>query len=253
MANNGNSNWTFQVAVPLANYKPIDPTQTRLPTGAYMGQITGSVMNEAKEPGKPPSIAFTVKVLEQGEFQGREVTLYMGTDQQKDGVLKAWSGLCESVGYPAPTGPANFQAQMFLGKQCYFYVKEAPEGEKTQDGRNKLDDRNFITPGMYQKIKAEALANAHKGGAASGVPANFTPGLGAGLPTGAPTGLPGGLPGGAPMQAPAQAPAMGMPGGFPAPGASPFPAPGQGAASGLASALGTPGAAPGQMPFPGQQ
>lgn len=174
-------NWNLTVPA-LSAVAPMDPTRVRLPTGPYAGIITDSDMADtASEPGKSPSLKFTVRITEAGEYVNKEVQISMGTDFAKTGNLKAYRALMESVGAPAHVfgAPVQIANSSFQSKPCYIWIEAAPEGEKQENGKAAFDNRNFITPTQYQKLKATASAQ----GGVAGQPAQFggTPAVG-GLP-----------------------------------------------------------------------
>lgn len=207
-----NKNW--QLTLPaLATVQPMDPTRVRLPTGPYAGIIIDSEQMDAKEPGGAPSLSFTVRVTEKGDFEGKEVWIRMGSDFNKQGNQKAYRALMESVGAPAHVlnGPITLGPQSFSNKPCYIYIEAAPEGERPA-GEKAYDNRNFITPTLYQKLKAQGNV-AHTAGVAA---PTFQPQVGQ-VPAGG-FGAQPGLPG-----APNGVNAMG--GALQQPGVIPQPAP----------------------------
>lgn len=151
-------NWNLTVNV--AGVQPFEPGFTRIPEGAYAVQITNSDLQQ-KDPSKPATLVFDVKVIEQGEAQGLTGKVYVGTDLEKPANKRHLRGLLMGVGAnPAAldAGNINISAEMFVGKNAYIFV-EAREG-KDEQGRNLLDNRNFVAPAFYEKKKAEAGAKA---------------------------------------------------------------------------------------------
>lgn len=209
--------WNLNVP-PLAELSPIDPTRTRLPTGPYAVLISATEGHVGKA-SNSQSIKFTCIVQEAGDFKGRQVDLYAGTDMSKDGVKRGWKGILMSVGAPphVMANPLQLGPATFDGKQAFIYVQAAPEGEK--DAR---DNRNFVTPEMYQQLKAQQAAQGgastapaapQVGAATFGAPGVQPPAFGGAIPQpGIPNGvgalganLGGGLPPPAVPAAPAAA------------------------------------------------
>lgn len=164
----GNKQWAIQIPA-LANVQSMDPTRVRLPTGPYAVLITES--EQTSKDGAAGSIRFDCTVTEAGEHKGRVVSVYQGLDFSKDGNQKSFKALLESIGAPPQVfmQSANVGAQSFNGKQAYIFVQAAPEGEK-----DAFDNRNFVSPTIYQREKAKLAASAATGG---------QPQVGSALPT----------------------------------------------------------------------
>lgn len=148
-------NWSLQVNV--AGVQPFEPGAfTRVPEGPYAVLITDSEMKAAKDPQGAPNLVFDVKIIEAGASQGVTAKLYVGTDLTKEGNKKHLRALLLGVGANAAAldgGAVAITAEMFIGKTAFIYV-ESREGKDGQ-GRDMLDNRNFIAPAFYEKKKAE--------------------------------------------------------------------------------------------------
>jgi hypothetical protein len=142
----------------------------RFPTGVYVGKITGSEQDAAKTAGKKDNIIFDVECTEVGH-QGKTAKLWMSTDLEDPFVKGLWKSLLVTVAKD-PTkleaGVVNIAHTMFLGKTCYFFVREAPEGAKdSTTGKRQYDNRNFVTKEMYDEYKAKHVAGSGNGVASS--------------------------------------------------------------------------------------
>lgn len=198
-------NWSINANV--AGVQPFEPGFKRIPEGAYAVVITDSEMKPSKDPGGAPNIIFDVKITEPGESQGITAKLYVGTDLTKDGNKKHLRALLLGVGATPATldaGAVALTADMFVNKPAFIYV-EAREG-KDEQGRNLLDNRNFIAPQFYEKKKIEAMQNRPAGATATGPTAAAPMGLG-GLAGALPGATPGVFPNAQPS-APAPTPAF---------------------------------------------
>jgi hypothetical protein len=208
MSNPNNANWSLRIP-PLADAAIIDPTRVGLPTGAYAVRIDSVTQKPAKEAGAMPSLQFDCTVIEGGEFQGRTVSLYAGTDLTKKGnqntfktILASCGARPESFNQQLDLGPASFQ-----GRNAYIHVQAKPEGSQ------EYDERRFVVVDVYQKVKANgnvAATAAHPttaGVPQLGAPAGI-PAMGAGIPQ--PSNGVAGLGNALGVPAPATAPAAGV-------------------------------------------
>ncbi len=188
-------NWSIQLPA-LAAVQALDPSYTRLPEGPYRVKIVDS---EEHKDGN--SITFQCVVTEECPEKGAEVRINIGKDISKQGNLKSWSGVLRAIGATDQNLVQALQAgpSTFNGRDAFMFVKSPPAGEATQDGKN-YDNRNFVTPEMYAKFKAQAATRPVATG---------------GAPVGAPAAIPQFGMGAAPVQAPVTAPAT-LPG-IPAP------------------------------------
>lgn len=171
----------WNLALNLKGVTPMDPTSFSLPTGVYEVQIAETDSVASKDPSKPNNINVEC-VVQGGEHKGNSVRVTMGTDTLKKGVIRHWRALLESIGAPSAALESEgltIGPETLAGKKAYLYIVA-----KNPDDKEGYDQRNFVTEGMANKIRASlgtvgAPANGAAPAAAT-TPATAQPAAGAG-------------------------------------------------------------------------
>lgn len=167
----------------LQNVSPLDPTSFGLPTGVYEVTITDSDSKASNDPSKPPNVVVEC-VVKDGDHKGSSVSVWMGTDVSKKGVLRSWRGLLESIGAPTAAldaGNLTVGPETLGGKTAYLYIVA-----RNPDEKDSFDQRNFVN-----KAKADQIKASHA--AASGATPNGATPAAAQTPAAAPQPAAGGL------------------------------------------------------------
>ena len=86
-------------------------------------------------------------VIAEGEFAGKEMRVYLGTDFTKAGVRNQWFTALLSAGYTESEilSASAFKDSNFVGRTAFIQFIHAKDG-----GKNHT--RNFITPSSYQTL-----------------------------------------------------------------------------------------------------
>jgi hypothetical protein len=179
--------WAIQVNV--AGIAPWEPGQfPQVPEGPYAGIIRAADEKQGSTDPTKTNVWFTAEITEPGEGQGLTPNVIIGKDTTKEGNRKKWRALLLSIG----ANPAalenrdglNLTDDMFVGKPCFIYVSEPPEGTTRTDGKpgKPFNDVVFVAPEFYQKKKAERASGV---GAATSTGSMLPAGGGAGPQPGA--------------------------------------------------------------------
>lgn len=123
----------------------VEPT-----TGAYRVKITGT---EAYEKEGRQSVKFQT-VIDEGDFAGTEMRLFIGADLSKVGNQRSWKTALVSVGVPAASienGLINIGEETFKNKTAYVYFKAKDPNDQTSQS-----DKQFITPEAYANLSGSA-------------------------------------------------------------------------------------------------
>lgn len=123
-----------------------------------------------KDPSAKPQARFITTVQEAGDFKGIDAYIFNGLEPGTNDVnVKRWKAAMLSTGAPAQVVEQNgvrIERGNFVGKRAYIFNDpgdaDAPEGS-----RDRQDNRYFITPEEYQKIKSGALKVPERTKAAS--------------------------------------------------------------------------------------
>lgn len=127
----------------------VEPT-----TGAYKVRITGTEQYQKED---RTSIRFQT-VIAEGEFEGVEMRLYIGTDLSKVGNQRSWKTALLSAGVN-PTiiesgSLRNLSSDQFDNKFAYVYYKAKDANDPSSQA-----DRQFITPESYASLSGNTMVN----------------------------------------------------------------------------------------------
>lgn len=124
-------------------------------TGAY--EVTISEAAGYEKDGAINSVCFKTFVNE-GEFKGAEVRIFIGTDLSKAGNQRSWKTALLSCGLN-PQGKVSFAESTFKGKKAYVYFKA-----KDADNETSQPEKYFITPEAFTSLQGNAVSNSAVGG-----------------------------------------------------------------------------------------
>jgi hypothetical protein len=144
------SNWTLKANFAGVAERNVGGGYKEPETGAYKVKITGTEQNEKE--GRS-SVKFQT-VIAEGDYQGSETRLFLGTDLSKQGNLRSWKTAMLSVGFTSAqieAGEVEFDSGTFDGKIAYIYYKAKDPNDATSQS-----DRQFITPEQYQRLVGQS-------------------------------------------------------------------------------------------------
>jgi hypothetical protein len=132
----------WEMKLNLAGLAPVSPNRVNLPTGPYHVAIDEVVTHLGKK--GTTSLAFNCHVTDPGEYNGAQVSIYLGTDLSKDMVRRNWLTAGLSAGYNAQqlqNGEITLKEGNFKGRAAFIKVTA-----KNSDDPKAYDDRAFVTP-----------------------------------------------------------------------------------------------------------
>lgn len=172
----GNKNWTLSLN--LAGVEGFTPGggMDRLTTGPYAVVIEDTEQVEKSDGNGPDNIAFTTKVVEKGEHEGKTVRFWLSIDQNsgKGMNAKKWLNLLSTVAKDpaavAGKGGVTISPKSLNGKTAYIYYQEVP-GKVVRNGKeyDAFPNVDPITKAQYDEYKTKGNGPGMKPAGATAV------------------------------------------------------------------------------------
>lgn len=123
-------------------------------TGAYKVRIAGTEQYQKED---RVSIRFQT-MIEEGEYAGTEMRLFIGTDLSKVGNQRSWKTALLSAGVNSNVIESgnlrNLSSDQFDGKIAYVYFRA-----KDSNDPSSQSDKQFITPESYASLTGNQMTN----------------------------------------------------------------------------------------------